>query len=219
MRASSAGCRLAPRSFACRSRGRGCASSMTRWPAGRPSGATASRATWPGCPGPSPSRRSTPSCASRASTGQVLSGPPGRPFIGAVAPNAFEERLRSVMDPHGRFSTGLRLTTCNIAFRLIRPIRNAMRMARAVRDVRALRLLPGRLPDLQGARRGDGLAARAHRADEAGARGRTRARRRAAAHRPLPRVSRVRDGMSVGCPVRRPPHALPVGPGDRAHDR
>jgi len=36
-------------------------------------------------------------------TGQVLSGPPGRPFIGAVTANAFEERLRGVMDPRGRF--------------------------------------------------------------------------------------------------------------------
>ena len=44
--------------------------------------------------------------------------------------------------------------------------------------VRALRLLPAGLPDLPGARRGDGLAARAHRADEGGARGRAAARRR-----------------------------------------
>jgi glycolate oxidase FAD binding subunit len=39
----------------------------------------------------------------RALTGQVLLGPVGRPFIGAVTPNAFEERLRGVMDPDGRF--------------------------------------------------------------------------------------------------------------------
>jgi glycolate oxidase FAD binding subunit len=37
-------------------------------------------------------------------TGQVLLGPPGRRFIGAVSPNAFEERLRGVMDPDARFS-------------------------------------------------------------------------------------------------------------------
>jgi len=36
--------------------------------------------------------------------GQVLIGPPGEPFIGAIGPNAFEDRLRSVMDPDGRFS-------------------------------------------------------------------------------------------------------------------
>ncbi len=38
--------------------------------------------------------------------GQVLMGPPGRSFIGAVAPNEFERRLRAVMDPDGRFGTG-----------------------------------------------------------------------------------------------------------------
>jgi len=37
-------------------------------------------------------------------TGQVLLGPPGCPFIGAVRSNAFEERLRGVMDPDGRFA-------------------------------------------------------------------------------------------------------------------
>ena len=37
-----------------------------------------------------------------ALTGQVLLGPPGRPFIGAVTPNPFEERLRGVMDPDRR---------------------------------------------------------------------------------------------------------------------
>jgi glycolate oxidase FAD binding subunit len=36
--------------------------------------------------------------------GQVLTGQPAAPFIGALAPNAFEQRLRSVMDPHARFS-------------------------------------------------------------------------------------------------------------------
>jgi glycolate oxidase FAD binding subunit len=36
--------------------------------------------------------------------GQVLLGPPGRRFIGAVSPNAFEDRLRQVMDPDARFS-------------------------------------------------------------------------------------------------------------------
>jgi len=35
--------------------------------------------------------------------GQVLLGSPERPFIGAVTPNAFEERLRGVMDPDARF--------------------------------------------------------------------------------------------------------------------
>jgi hypothetical protein len=37
--------------------------------------------------------------------GQVLLGPPGRPFIGAVTPNPFEQRLRSVMDPDARFAS------------------------------------------------------------------------------------------------------------------
>jgi glycolate oxidase FAD binding subunit len=37
-------------------------------------------------------------------TGQVLLGPPGSRLIGGVTPNAFEERLRGVMDPDRRFS-------------------------------------------------------------------------------------------------------------------
>jgi glycolate oxidase FAD binding subunit len=37
-------------------------------------------------------------------TGQMLFGPSGRRFIGAATPNVFEERLRGVMDPDGRFS-------------------------------------------------------------------------------------------------------------------
>jgi glycolate oxidase FAD binding subunit len=38
--------------------------------------------------------------------GQVLIGPSGRSFIGAVAPSEFERRLRTVMDPDCRFGTG-----------------------------------------------------------------------------------------------------------------
>jgi glycolate oxidase FAD binding subunit len=37
-------------------------------------------------------------------TGQVLTGHSGRPFIGAIAANEFERRVRSVMDPAGRFA-------------------------------------------------------------------------------------------------------------------
>jgi glycolate dehydrogenase FAD-binding subunit len=37
-------------------------------------------------------------------TGQVLSGPGGRSLIGVVKPGEFERRVRSVMDPHGRFA-------------------------------------------------------------------------------------------------------------------
>jgi glycolate oxidase FAD binding subunit len=36
--------------------------------------------------------------------GQVLLGTPGSRFIGAVKPNAFEDRLRSALDPDARFS-------------------------------------------------------------------------------------------------------------------
>ena len=36
--------------------------------------------------------------------GQVLTGASGSPFIGAIAPNPFEQRLRSVMDPCGRLA-------------------------------------------------------------------------------------------------------------------
>jgi glycolate oxidase FAD binding subunit len=36
--------------------------------------------------------------------GQVVIGPPGRPFIGVVEAGAFEQRLRNVMDPDRRFS-------------------------------------------------------------------------------------------------------------------
>ena len=48
--------------------------------------------------------RSPTCCAGMDLIGQVLLGPPGRRFIGAVSPNAFEERLRQVMDPDARFS-------------------------------------------------------------------------------------------------------------------
>ncbi len=37
-------------------------------------------------------------------TGQVLTGAAAPPFIGAVADNDFERRVRSVMDPEGRFA-------------------------------------------------------------------------------------------------------------------
>ena len=37
-------------------------------------------------------------------TGQVLSGTTAQPFIGAVADNEFERRVRTVMDPDGRFA-------------------------------------------------------------------------------------------------------------------
>jgi glycolate oxidase FAD binding subunit len=36
--------------------------------------------------------------------GQVLTGAHGTPFIGATAPNSFEQRLRSVLDPSGRLA-------------------------------------------------------------------------------------------------------------------
>ena len=36
--------------------------------------------------------------------GQVLTGASASPFIGATAPNSFEQRLRSVLDPNGRLS-------------------------------------------------------------------------------------------------------------------
>ena len=82
--------------------------------------------------------------------------------------------------------------------------------------VRALRLLPAGVPDLPGARRGDGLAARPHRADEGGARRRAAAGRRAAAHRPLPRLPGLRDGLPVRRPLRRSHHAVPRAPRERA---
>jgi glycolate oxidase FAD binding subunit len=37
--------------------------------------------------------------------GQVLTGASRRPFIGAAAPDEFERRVRSVMDPDGRFES------------------------------------------------------------------------------------------------------------------
>ncbi len=108
--------------------------------------------------------------------GQVLTGPPGPPFIGAVAANVFEERLRIVLDP----SAGSRGVPERATPHPTRPVQPAPRRHGARRgDVRALRLLPGGVSDLRGARRGDGLAARAHRADEAGARGRPVGGRRA----------------------------------------
>ena len=69
------------------------------------------------------------------------------------------------------------------------------------RELRALRLLPPGLSHLSGARRGDGLAARAHRADEGGARGSASDRGRGAVRRSLPGLSRLRAGLPVGCAV------------------
>ncbi len=106
MRASSAGSHLAQRWCACRSPGRACARSMRPWLA-----ATAERrysvagnlawVSWP-----EPVETLDAILRDLDLVGQVVIGPPGRPFIGAVEPNAFEERLRGVMDPHGRFLSG-----------------------------------------------------------------------------------------------------------------
>ena len=100
----------------------------------------------------------------------------------------------------------------------LRPARAALRVsavrrhpparARPDRRLRALRLLPAHLPDVPALGRGDGLAARAHRADEAGPRGDLRPARRA--HRQLPRLHGVRDRLPVGRAVRQ---------ADRGHAR
>ena len=75
-------------------------------------------------------------------------------------------------------------------------------------DVRALRLLPAGVSDLQGTRRGDGFAARAHLSDEERPRGRRAAGVGAAVRGPLPGVRRLRHGVSVRGGVRRIADAL-----------
>ena len=71
------------------------------------------------------------------------------------------------------------------------------------RRVRALRLLPAHLPHLLAVGRGDGLAARAHRADEGGARGGRRAvGADGRALGQLPGLHGLRDRLPVGGEVR-----------------
>ena len=73
--------------------------------------------------------------------------------------------------------------------------------------MRALRLLPAGVPHLQGARRGDGLAARPHRADEGSARRRVAAGGRRPASRSVPRVPGLRNRLPVGRALPRSHHA------------
>ena len=69
----------------------------------------------------------------------------------------------------------------------------------------ALRHLPAPVPDLPGARPGDGLAARARLPDARRGRGPHRPHRELRPpHGPLPRLSRVRDGVPGRRPVRSP---------------
>ena len=71
------------------------------------------------------------------------------------------------------------------------------------RGLRALRLLPADVPELRGVRGGDGLAARADRADADRPRGgREVSPRDDHALRPLPRLHGVRDRLPVGRAVR-----------------
>ena len=76
-------------------------------------------------------------------------------------------------------------------------------LPRAARRLRALRVLPAHLPDLPAVGRGDGLPARADLPDEPGGEGRDRPGRPVRhAHRPLPGLHGVRDGVPVGRAVR-----------------
>ena len=85
---------------------------------------------------------------------------------------------------------------------------------RADPGLRALRLLPADVPELPRLRGGDGLAARADRADARRPRGGRRdLRRDGHALRPLPRLHGVRDRLPVGRPVR------PADRADAAADR
>src|SRR5262249_5689505 len=81
--------------------------------------------------------------------------------------------------------------------------RDALRRRRRAPQLRALRPLPLRLPDLRRARHGGGLAARAHpsHAGDGGGAPRAVARGRSPSGS-LPRLPRVRDGVSVGGPLR-----------------
>src|SRR5262249_59048917 len=78
----------------------------------------------------------------------------------------------------------------------------------AVRGLRPLRLLPARVPDVGLVGRGDGLASRTHRPDARPRGGPDRlVRAGGEALRPLPRLPRVRDRVSLGRPLRRPHRA------------
>ena len=76
---------------------------------------------------------------------------------------ALMRRVKERFDPAGACAPGV--------LGVSRLRRDPAAVARPDRRLRALRLLPADLPDLRALGRGDGLAARAHRADEAGPRG------------------------------------------------
>ena len=77
---------------------------MPRWLQATVPGATRWPATSPGSRGLARSIGSTAILREQGLVGQVLAGASGSPFIGATAPNPFEQRLRSVMDPRGRLA-------------------------------------------------------------------------------------------------------------------
>ena len=96
----------------------------------------------------------------------VLDRPPGlelapRRRRSSPAPRALMRRVKERFDPSGACDPGAPSTLG----------RHPRAAARPDRRLRALRLLPAHLPHLRALGRGDGLAARADRADEAGPRG------------------------------------------------
>ena len=122
----------------------------------------------------------------------------------------FVTRHSSLVTRHSYFHSSL--VTCHLndaAPHRTRTLRAPRRGDGARRlDVRALRLLPAGVSDLQGTRRGDGFAARAHLSDEERPRGRRAAGVGAAVRGPLPGVRRLRHGVSVRGGVRRIADAL-----------
>ena len=121
--------------------------------------------------------------------------------------------VRAAFDPHRLLNPGhLRRSDerelrrrFRSAIAALRDSRHAARgSAAGHRHVRALRLLPAGVSDVRQPRGRERQSARAHRAHARARRGRARARRRerANAHRSLPRLPRVRDGVSVRRAVR-----------------
>ena len=140
------------------------------------------------------------SCAASRSASTPGGSRPGASWEAsddAVGPT----RRRSPSPPDGR----LERTAASdpAAGRPAPPSTTTTRRARPDRRLRALRLLPADLPDLRAVGRGDGLAARADRADARRARGgRAAVARDGRALRPLPRLHGLRDRLPVGRAVR-----------------
>ena len=121
----------------------------------------------------------------------------------AVDPGALAvmERIKARFDPGARSGRARSWEDCEHGDQRLG--RHPAARAGPDQGLRALRVLPADVPELRGVRGGDGLAARADRADADRPRGGQRGLAGDDhAPRPLPRLHGVRDRLPVGRPVR-----------------